>query len=191
MALPFTLIPTNYSTTQALLRACRQGDAKAWEQLVDKYERLVFSTALNQGLSYEDAADVTQLTFTILLQSLDTLREEEHLGAWLATVARRHTWRLLRRNGRTQSLDENEHLENLLPDEREPTRRERQEKLEWLLQGLAELGTRCRELLSALYFDKGEPSYQEIAARLGMQVGSIGPTRIRCLSQLREIMEKL
>ncbi|NUM47230.1 MAG: sigma-70 family RNA polymerase sigma factor [Anaerolineales bacterium] len=180
-----------YLTNQALLQACREGETDAWEQVVDKYERLVFSTALNQGLSHEDAADVTQMTFTILLQSLDSLREAEHLGAWLVTVARRHTWRILRRNGHVQSLDQDDHLENTLADERSSRHRERQERLEWLIQGVSELGARCRDLLSALYFDENEPSYQEIASRLNMQVGSIGPTRIRCLTQLREIMDQL
>src|SRR4030095_16986550 len=78
-----------------LIRACRAGDARAWERLLDKYERLVFSISLNYGLTADDAADVTQITFTILLQNLNTLPDEIRLSAWLATVARRPTWGLL------------------------------------------------------------------------------------------------
>src|SRR5687768_4689004 len=85
---------------QELILASRQGDAAAWESLVEKYERLVYSIPLNYGLSREDAADIAQITFTILLQSLDSLRDDSRLGAWLAMVARRHTWRLLNRQRR-------------------------------------------------------------------------------------------
>ncbi|HZM20970.1 MAG TPA: sigma-70 family RNA polymerase sigma factor, partial [Anaerolineales bacterium] len=87
-------------TDRDLIRACRSGDARAWERLLDKYERLVFSISLNYGLTTDDAADVTQITFTILLQNLNTLPDEIRLSSWLATVARRHTWRLLARNRR-------------------------------------------------------------------------------------------
>lgn len=73
-----------------LIRACRVGDASAWERLLDKYERLVFSISLNHGLTADDAADVTQITFTILLQNLDSLPDDVRLAPWLATVARRH-----------------------------------------------------------------------------------------------------
>src|SRR5687767_2438174 len=87
-----------------LLQACRDGDAQGWSRLLDKYERLVYSIPLNYGLSREDAADIAQIVFTSLLQSLDNLREESNLAGWLATVARRHSWRLLAR-GRRESAD--------------------------------------------------------------------------------------
>src|SRR5262245_21529673 len=60
-------------TDQDLIQACRAGDAQAWERLLDKYERLVFSISLNHGLTTDDAADITQITFTIFLQNLDSL----------------------------------------------------------------------------------------------------------------------
>ena len=82
--------------------------------MLEKYERIVFSVPRKYGLSTEDAADITQLTFTILVQSMDKLPEDSNLGGWLTTVARRHTWRLLERNrrqgiGRHAVLDENTH----------------------------------------------------------------------------------
>src|SRR5687767_13940945 len=91
-----------------LIRRCQQGSAGAWQQVLNKYERLVYSIPLRYGLSRDDAADIAQNTFTILIQSLDTLSEDSRLGAWLATVARRHTWRLLERNRRempSENLD--------------------------------------------------------------------------------------
>lgn len=171
-------------TDGELIAACRSGDAQAWERLLDRYERLVFSIPLNYGLTADDAADITQITYTILLQSLDRLPDELPLGPWLTTVARRHTWRLLAQRrrevvGPDQDLAENEALGGSADD------RERLELLVWLHRGLALLDERCCRLLYALYFDNAQPSYAEVAKRLKMPVGSIGPTRARCLEQMK------
>lgn len=176
-----------------LIQACRRGDAGAWEKLLKQYERLVYSIPLNYGLSGDDAADIVQVTFTVLLQSLDSLEDNSHLAAWLATVARRHSWRLLERR-RRESPSANEDLSeqfDFLPDNRQKQSQERAEMVEWLDQGLSLLDQRCNALLQALYFDPNEPSYQEVAEQLRMSVGSIGPTRARCLARLRELMEGL
>lgn len=173
------------NTDRDLIRACRSGDARAWERLLDKYERLVFSISLNYGLTTDDAADVTQITFTILLQNLNTLPDDIRLSPWLATVARRHTWRLLAQNRREavnpdEDLAGNKALGGIVDD------RERQELAEWLYQGLSLLDERCRQLLLALYFDVEEPSYAQVADHMKMPIGSIGPTRARCLEQMRQ-----
>lgn len=175
---------------QALLRACRSGDAAAWETLVTTYERLVFSIPLNYGLSRDDAADITQLTFTILLQSLDTIRDQEQLAAWLATVARRHTWRVRQRNYR-ESVGEYAELPEpvTLPGAVQTDAVERWELIEWLHTGLAQLNHRCRELLLALYFDDQPAAYADVASRLSIALGSIGPTRARCLERLKQLLE--
>jgi RNA polymerase sigma factor (sigma-70 family) len=167
-----------------LIQACHAGDGHAWERLLDKYERLVFSIPLNYGLSTDDAADVTQITFTILIQSLETLRADTRLAPWLATVARRHTWRLLARN-RRESVNPEEDLgeRESVDDAADPL--ERWERIEWLNQGLNMLDERCRRLLLALYFELERRSYAQVALGLNMPVGSIGPTRARCLEQLK------
>lgn len=172
-------------TDHNLIRACRAGDAHAWERLLDKYDRLVFSISLNYGLTMDDAADITQITFTILLQSLDTLPDGVRLAPWLATVARRHTWRLLARNRREavnpeEDLAEKETLGGAVDHT------ERLELAEWLSYGLSMLDERCRQLLIALYFDAEQPSYAQVADHLKIPVGSIGPTRARCLEQMRQ-----
>jgi RNA polymerase sigma factor (sigma-70 family) len=172
-------------TDRDLIRACRAGDARAWERLLDKYERLVFSISLNYGLTTDDAADITQITFTILLQNLKNLPDEIHLSPWLATVARRHTWRLLTRNRREavnpdEDLAGNEAVGGIVDD------RERWELAEWLNYGLSLLDERCRQLLLALYFDTQQPSYAQVADHLKMPIGSVGPTRARCLEQMKQ-----
>jgi RNA polymerase sigma factor (sigma-70 family) len=177
-----------------LIRRCRQGSAGAWRQLLNKYERLVHSIPLRYGLSRDDAADIAQVTFTILIQSLDTLSEDSRLGPWLVTVARRHSWRLLERNRRESA---SEHLEGadlaesaVLLGKSEADSIEHWELAAWLDAGLSKIGASCRELLLALYFQPEGSSYAEVAARLGMPVGSIGPRRARCLKSLRRVLSE-
>lgn len=167
-----------------LIRGCKKGEARAWDRVMDQYGRLVFSIPRSYGLSREDAADISQLTFTILIQSLDSLTEESNLKAWLATVARRHTWRLMEKS-RHEGIGKEDDLADtpwLLGGEK-PS--ERWELIDWLDGGLSKMGEPCQRLLKALYLDETEPSYAEISERLGMPVGSIGPTRARCLQRLR------
>lgn len=166
-----------------LLDGCGRGDVQSWQGILDRYERLVFSIPLNFGLSRDDAADVVQSTFLALLQGIDSIREHERLGSWLATVARRHTWRLAERSRRDLVVP--------VPDvgsEPDLDGIDTWDRLEWLHGALLTLEPRCRELIVALYLDRGEPSYAEVAARIGRPVGSIGPTRARCLERLRSAL---
>jgi RNA polymerase sigma factor (sigma-70 family) len=174
-----------------LIRGCRKGDIGAWQRLLDRYERLVFSIPRRYGLSREDAADISQITFTILVQNMDTLVEDINLGAWLATVARRHTWRLLERKRREEAGEHGSSSEKLsLLAEGGIEDVEHWELTEWLDHGLSIISKPCRDLLSALYLEPEQPSYAEVAARLGMAIGSVGPTRIRCLKRLREVLSE-
>ncbi|MCS6846985.1 MAG: sigma-70 family RNA polymerase sigma factor [Anaerolineae bacterium] len=182
---------------ESLLAACRAGDADAWQRLVEKYERLVYSIPLRMGLDRDEAADVFQLTFAALIQSLDAIRDESKLGGWLATVARRQSWAVLRRRRAEITFAD------VAPQD-DPSLAERARTLGmantdqiqswelalWLDQGLAKLTDKCRELLTALYLDVSEPSYAELAERLGIPIGSIGPTRARCLERLRGILQE-
>lgn len=178
-----------FASDQVLLRGCRNGEEAAWLQLLDKYERLVYSIPRSYGLSAEDAADIVQIVFIFFIQNLPTLRENSELGGWLTLVARRHTWRVLQRRRRevVTALDE-ESLNALLPGHNREI--ERWELIEWLHRSLALIGERCRRLLMALYFEEDEPSYTQVAQRLDLPVGSIGPTRARCLQRLQEMLTR-
>ena len=178
-------------TDWELIQACRRGDARAWDALLNQYERLVYSIPLNYGLSRDDAADIAQITFTILLQSLDSLREDSRLAPWLATVAKRHTWRVMARQRQEAILPDDDINSFDLPDNSHVHRLERWEVLEWLHQGLEGLEERCRRLLLLLYFDGQRPSYADIAHALSIPLGSIGPTRARCLQRLKELLDDL
>ncbi len=172
-----------------LIRGCRAGDAGAWQRVLSRYEPLVFSIPRRYGLSREDAADITQLTFTILIHSAGRLPDDSNLGAWLATVARRHAWRLINRNRReeTGEFRDRSDATPLLPNSATEDV-EHWELTEWLHHGLSLVGEPCRGLLHALFLEPEQPSYAVVAARLDMAVGSVGPTRIRCLRRLKQVL---
>lgn len=176
-------------TDTQLIQACRQGQAWAWESIVDRYKRLVYSIALKAGLTEQDAADVFQTVFGRLLEHLDDLRHPERLSAWLTTTAKRASWRLSKRRRREPTeaiLTENPGA--LLQDE--PTQEQ------WIDQALVRdalrhLGERCKKLLWLLYYDPAEPSYDSISETMEMPVGSVGPTRARCLDKMRTMLESM
>ena len=180
---PQVTVDETESTDDQLLRRCAAGDERAWDQLVGRYERLVFSVALKNGVSREDAADITQLTFVALLDSIEVLREEASLPSWLMTVARRQAWRIRRRGYREQPWAAEELASG-------STTEEDYERIAVVHGALAQLGTRCRTLLYALFFDPEAPPYAVIADRLECAVGSIGPQRARCLQRMRALLNE-
>ncbi|HSM55174.1 MAG TPA: sigma-70 family RNA polymerase sigma factor [Candidatus Sulfomarinibacteraceae bacterium] len=182
-----------YETDYDLLLGCRRGERRAWSGVLDRYERLVYSIPLNYGLPVADAADIAQATFTIFLESLEDLDDDSNLSAWLATVARRQTWRMLEHSNRERVSSEADLGEQLffMPDEDSQRPFQRTEMLQWLNQGLNALDDRCRRLLLALYFSPQQPSYEDVAQAMDMAVGSVGPTRARCLQRLKQFLEEM
>jgi RNA polymerase sigma factor (sigma-70 family) len=179
---------------EALVLACRRGDASAWEALVWRYQRLVYAIPRRAGLDQEQSADVCQRTFAVLVEKIDQLEQPARIGAWLATVAKRETWRISRREqtaGTTQYLSPEGQLaeealaDALLPEE-ELVRLEEQHTVRL---ALAQLEERCRRLLTLLFYRSDAPPYAEVAAALGVSAGHIGPTRARCLQKLRHILD--
>jgi RNA polymerase sigma factor (sigma-70 family) len=183
-----------------LLHRCQAGDGAAWQVLVVRYARLVHSVPIRYGMSQSEAEDVAQETFWALAQQVARIEEPDRLSGWLLTTARRISWRALQQRRQEQpdavaDLTEHENVEGkLIGHSQLPTYAElvaswdRQEALQI---GMARINPRCRELLTLIFLDADEPSYAEISARLGMPTGSIGPTRNRCLVQLREILKGL
>ena len=170
-----------------MLRACQNGDQKAWQALLERYERLVYSIPLNFGLSRSDADDVAQATFSALIRSLGSISDEQRLAAWLGTVARRQTWRLVERRRREPPVSDDQ-LDRVSTEDSVIAHTE---NLEWLHQGLTKMDRRCRDLLTSLYFSEETPAYTAVAEQFDIPVGSIGPTRARCLDKLRSYLEEL
>jgi len=177
-----------------LLAACRRGDEEAWEKLVRRYQRLIYTIPHRAGLDESEAAEVFQEVFTTLFQKLDDIDQPDRLQAWLVTTARRKTWRII---SRTRSLvqasydDEADDALLELPDNT-PLPDEVVGKLEEqhrVRAAVAELDDRCKKLLTMLYYETEPPAYSMIAATLGTPEGSIGPTRARCLKKLARILK--
>lgn len=180
----------------ALLRACRAGDPDAWEQLVRRYQRLIYTIPRRAGLSDDATAEVFQRVWVILFEHLDRIEQPERLAGWLATTARRETWRQIRGERARSSLsveddptDEVAQLVDLaiLPDELV----ERLERQQVVRDAMGRLEERCRTLLTYLFYRDDPPAYAEVSAALGLPEGSIGPTRARCLRKLERIIEDL
>jgi RNA polymerase sigma factor (sigma-70 family) len=179
-----------------LLKACRRGDAAAWEALVNRFQRLIYAIPRRAGLDEDAASEVFQEVFTTLFQKIDDIEQPDRLHAWLVTTARRKTWRIISRDRSVRRYSEDEEDAdaelNALPDEA-PLPDEvliRLEEQHRVRTALGQLDERCRKLLTLLFYQAEAPSYAEIAAATGTSEGSIGPTRARCLQKLTRLLEK-
>jgi RNA polymerase sigma factor (sigma-70 family) len=171
-------------STSELLAEAEAGNNAAWNELVDRYSGLVWAVARGFALSMADAADVSQTTWLRLVEHLTKLREPEHLGGWLATTARHECLRLLRKNGReVVEPDAGIDVESGEPTPEAVVLDNERDRLLWL--SLGEIPQRCQVLLRALATTP-PPSYGDVSAALGMPIGSIGPTRARCLDHLKK-----
>ena len=168
-----------------LVRRATGGEQNAWNALVDRYENLLWSVGRAHRLDTADAADVVQTTWLRLLENLDRIEDPERLAGWLVTTSRRECLRLLRRAGR-EVLDDA--MVDVI-DELSPaldTALLEQERDAALWQCFSLLSERCQRLLRILMAAE-PPAYVEVSAALGMPVGAIGPTRMRCLDKLRAL----
>lgn len=190
----------NVTPTAALVASCLAGDSSAWELLVDRFALLVRSVAVRHGLSAVEVDDVGQEVFLALAQNLHRIEDAEALPAWLITTTRRFSWRAWQRRRRETPADVEAveattmHGGPRLIGAGMPSMAELLNG--WALQELLavamqKLTPRCRDLIELLFLDESEPDYSEVSARLGIPKGSIGPTRSRCLEQLRMQLEGL
>ncbi|MFI0407883.1 RNA polymerase sigma factor [Actinomadura sp. 3N508] len=183
------------STDELVVRA-RGGDGDAWARLVDRHSRLLWSIARSHGLNDADSGDVVQTTWLRLVERIDTLRDPGATPCWLATTARNESLRLVRRRARDLPLvpapraPEPSVREPSVP---EPSAREPgpdrvvldRERVGQVGAALDALPRRCRTLLRLFAL---APTQAELAAALGIPVGSVGPTRARCLDALRRLV---
>lgn len=167
---------------------------EAWTALLDRYSNLIYTVPLRYGLQQSDAADVYQSVCEMLWQEMVHLRDHDRLASWLLTTAGRASWRVVmdrRRHMLRESpvLDDDPPLPDTGPRPDEIVLRSE----EWssVAAAVRELPDRCRELIRYLYYDQTMLPYEEIARRLGLAEGSIGPIRARCLSQLKKNLRAL
>jgi RNA polymerase sigma factor (sigma-70 family) len=169
--------------TAELLAAAQRGEQGAWDGLVARFGRLVWAVARSYELPPADAADLSQTVWLRLVEHVHQVKDPERLGSWLATTTRREALRMLRK----RSIE--------IPDEHQEDQSDRSEEgpeetalvadeHAQLRAALERLPERCRKLLRVIAA-ADEANYSEVAAALDMPMGSIGPTRSRCLERLR------
>lgn len=169
----------------ALIQRCLDGDDAAWRSLMDHHAGLVFAIARRHGLRPDQCEDVAQSVFSALARALPNIRNPEALVGWLGTSARREAWRVVKAE-RRHARDRRDDEPDTPPGDEELHRLEAAHRVRAALQRLDE---RCRDLLSALFIQPGRVDYQQLSERLSIPVGSIGPTRARCLGKLATLLE--
>jgi RNA polymerase sigma factor (sigma-70 family) len=169
----------------ACLVRARSGDTGALSEIVRELNPLLWHVARGEGLGVEEAADVVQVSWLELLRRLDQIRSPQALTSWLITATRREAWRV-RALPRRQVPDGGPQLD-LVPDPGPDERLLASERDRILWRHVQQLPERCRQLLE-IVAHVARPDYAAVAEALGMPVGSIGPTRGRCLAKLRELL---
>lgn len=191
----------NYSpSNKELVERCLQGDADAWNILVERYARLVRSVPSRYGLSQEDIDDITQDVFISLARYLDRLEDADALSKWLLVTARHRSWRVSQKRRKEQPALEGD-LVDVYPTQATvqtlsvgPGLSELTDlwsQREVLSYGLQQMGARCQQLLYLLFLDPEQPSYEQICQQMDIAKGSVGPIRQRCLNRLRGILEQM
>ena len=183
-----------------LVARCQAGDGAAWTALVRRFQRLVYAIVCRMGLDEHTAADVFQVVFERLQKHLPRIQEPGRLQAWIVTTAKREALLQRQRARRLVSMTGDDIDAgggagqapewDLADDAPSPDQELSQlQQLDRLRVALDHLEPRCRQMIEMLFADEDERMpYDEIARRLGMPVGSLGPTRQRCLERLRKLM---
>lgn len=175
------------------IAACLSGDNQAWEALIAKYSRLIYSIPFRYGLSDTDAADVFQSVCLKLLENLHSLRDCTKLSSWLITTTTRECWSVAKKRARLSQKDFDSTEEGFdqldlspLPEEVTLMLEEHQE----VREAFRRLPHRDQQLLWYLFYDKSGLSYADIGRRLGIPEGSVGPLRARSLERLRLLLQE-
>src|SRR4030095_2196975 len=173
-----------------LVSMCLKGDGNAWEALIRRYRRLIYSVPVRFGFEDADAADIFQAVCLKLLEHLHEVKDERRISAWLVTTTTRQCLHLrVLKTRETTGEDEN------VEDRQDPSinleeLRVVTEEQQSIREAVEELGGRCQSLIGLLYFDSTSPTYDEISRQMGIPVSSIGPTRARCLDKLSTILRR-
>jgi len=178
--------PTLADRAAAAFAAYREGDRERMGELVDLLTPILWHTARGQRLDQATSEDVIQTAWIRLVEGAEAIAEPQAVLAWLITTVRRESWRVLKRDGRSIPVEEFPETEPdgllaALDPAAEAMLREDQRVL-W--RAVSSLSERCQALLRIIAF-VDRPDYGAVSEALGMPVGSIGPTRGRCLAKLR------
>ena len=171
-----------------LVRRAVEGDRWAWERLIDQYSRLIWAITRDFKLVESDAADVAQVTWLRLLENIHRIESPDRVGSWLASTARNECLRHLAARKKVVLAEDDIVLDGAAVSEPEIDERLLlAERSQMVREALARLPRRWQRMLELLMADP-PASYAEISDELGLPIGSIGPTRSRCLARLRGLL---
>ncbi len=172
-----------------LVKQCLAGNSRAWSCLVTRYKRLIYHFPSKEGLSSEDGDEVFQETLVAFYKQMDRITQTDDLSYWLSKVAQRTTWRVVNRNLKYVELTDTYDVEdpNQVPEQNVELKVQHFK----IRQGLNMLDAKCKNLLHALFYQADESEYKHISESLGIAIGSIGPTRNRCLAKFKKILSKM
>ena len=172
-----------------LVRGCIEGDPRAWEELIDKYKRLIYSIPIKYGASPEDASDVFQAVCIEVLNSLPQLKSAQSLRSWLITLTIRQSYRWRKKQPNHVELDAlDPEIAEGIASISDPDSLAQLEQEQIVRDVVAQLSPRHQELVRLLFFEQPALPYTEVAQRLGLATGSIGFIRGRCLEKLRKAL---
>jgi RNA polymerase sigma factor (sigma-70 family) len=172
-----------------IVEAAMDGDRAAWEQLVDLYSGLIWAVTRQFRLSDADAADVAQTTWLRLFEHIRQINDTSRVGPWLATTARRECLRTVAQRKRVIVTDDESDLDRCdVPQPEIDASLLAAERSSVVQAALSQLPPRWRDIMTLLTADPPVP-YEEIAQTLHVPIGSIGPTRRRCLRRLQTLLE--
>lgn len=180
--------PARWQRAAALFVRWREGDSRAMDELVRLMSPPLWHVVRAYGLDHALAQDVVQTTWLTLVRRHETINDPQAVSGWLTMCARREAWRVGKQHRRADPT-EAEALEHHLPvhESAEQTAADDDESRR-LWHAVATLDERCQRLLRIVAFED-RPDYARIAEDLAMPIGSIGPTRQRCLAKLRTVLE--
>ena len=180
-------------TREELCRGLALGDEGAWSRFVSEFGPVIYALAGRFHLQPADRDDLFQRACLAVVRHIESLRDPSRLASWTYGIAFRLAIDSRRRQKPEVALDD--------ADPADPSLRlvapevlrelERLERAALLRDALARIGDRCRRFLTAIYLEEPPASYEEICRREGLPLGSIGPTRGRCLEKLRKALADL
>lgn len=179
---------------EQLVARCRAGDSSAWDELVDRYQRLVYAVPRRAGLSDEQAEDIFQEVFLTLFQKLDDIQQPGKIRAWFVTTAKFKTWAVIRGSKGFYSIAETEEeLDREMESLRDASPLADDTLIEMEEQHLirtavSKLDERCRTIIQLLYLATRPSSYATVGDAIGVGETSISPLRTRCLKKLEKLL---
>lgn len=179
----------------ALVGRCVRGDQSAWDDLVGRYQRLIFAIPRRAGLSEDQSADVFQDVFLTLFEKIGEIEQPDRIRSWMVTAAKFKTWAIIRGAKGLYSPATEEEMDAEMANIRDETPLVDEilielEEQHLIRTALLELEERCQKILSMIYLRDPAASYVEVAAAINVGETSISPLRSRCLKKLEKVLTK-